>query len=233
MTEFSTDQNKVAMVIMAHPDDAEITTYGLICKLIDNGYTVINIIACCGENGVSIEEAAQGSPSGNTLSRMRMLESTSAFGSLGVHVQFLNEADGSLTFGVQLITKIENVIQAYTPSLVITHYPDSSGLDHQDHLALGTAVNNACRRRRCVTTLLFAQPHNLGVLFAANCFTDVSKYFEAKMTALAKHKSQGQRYYLTREYHESRGRCAAVAAGFFDSTIEQNFEAFILTKLVF
>ncbi len=47
MSEQEQEQNKVAMVIVAHPDDAEFGTAGTVATLVRNGWDVFYVICNC------------------------------------------------------------------------------------------------------------------------------------------------------------------------------------------
>lgn len=219
------------MVIMAHPDDAEICCFGTICSLTDSRRVII-VVATEGEAGISVKDQLNTVTDSSEFAKKRMSETTAAFSKLNVEFSYLGEKDGELRFARSLIVKVEKEILIHQPSIVITHFVDLSGLDHQDHAALGQAVVSACRRQSCVTTLLHAQPHNLGIPFPANYFVDISKYGKEKQLALARHRTQAGRYYLDETYHHARGIAAAIGigTGFYNS--RRTFESFFVSKTV-
>jgi LmbE family N-acetylglucosaminyl deacetylase len=213
---------ETAMVIMAHPDDAEINCFGTICRLLEQGAQVILLIATNGEGGISVsEEQRLGSDFvKEEFSDQRLTETARAFEGM------------ELTFGRDLVSLIEAEINRWNPDLVITHASDPTGYDHQDHDVLSKVVTNICRRKTRVRTLLHSQPHVIGTSFQPNCFIEVTEHWERKMAALECHETQQGRYYLSRAYHESRSLINGVLNGSGNDLNGRRFEAFSCVRAV-
>lgn len=215
-----------ALIVMAHPDDAEIGCFGTMMALRARGYEVHLLIVGSGEHGVSIQDRAQGA--GPLAPSLRLKESMAAFDKTGVKVESLLHEDGALEVTRQLISEIEAKLKSFKPALLITHHLDLTGLDHQDHQAVARAVLNASARSRSVETLLYSEPHLSRTHFNPTVFVDITRYHAQKLEALEAHQSQAGRVYLSERYHQSRGLRNAHKAGTWFMEEERCFESFEL-----
>ena len=91
------------------------------------------------------------------------------------------------------------------PEVVVTHYLDKIGADHQDHIAVASIVRNICMRKPFVTTLLGAEPLQPFTDFRPSFFVDITEQLPEKIEALELHASQNGRAYLTEDFHRTRG----------------------------
>ncbi len=83
-------QNKTkAVFVFAHPDDAEITSYGTIRNYLDKGYYVDLVIITNGNNGISVTEKEK---TGNLYieNDVRKSETLNSFKDLDVNIIFLD-----------------------------------------------------------------------------------------------------------------------------------------------
>lgn len=225
MTLFTHSASR-ALIVMAHPDDAEIGCFGTMMALRERGYEVHLLIVGSGEHGVSVQDRAQGA--GPLEPSLRLKESIAAFDKTGVVVESLLHEDGALEVTRQLISEIEAKIKSFKPALLITHHLDLTGLDHQDHQAVARAVVNATARSRSVETLLYSEPHLSRTQFNPTVFVDITPYQAQKLKALEAHQSQAGRVYLSERYHYSRGLRNAHKAGTWFLEQDRCFESFEL-----
>ena len=215
-----------ALVVMAHPDDAELGCFGTLLALRARGWSVSLLIVGSGEQGVSIEDRERGAAP--LATSLRFEESQRAFEGTGVSLQSLLWPDGAIRCDRELIAQIEQRLRQLSPSLVITHFIDDSGVDHQDHGAVARATMNACARASSVRTLLMAQPQLSRTSYSPQVFIDVTPFHERKLQALSAHQSQAGRVYLSREYHEARAAMNAHRAGPWLLAQGRRFESFAL-----
>jgi len=225
MTLFNHSASR-ALIVMAHPDDAEIGCFGTMMALRDRGYEVHLLIVGSGEHGVSVQDRAQGA--GPLEPSLRLKESIAAFDKTGVVVESLLHEDGALEVTRQLISEIEAKLKSFKPALLITHHLDLTGLDHQDHQAVARAVVNAAARSRSVETLLYSEPHLSRTRFNPTVFVEITPYQAQKLKALEAHRSQAGRVYLSERYHDSRGLRNAHKAGTWFLEEARGFESFEL-----
>ncbi len=191
-----------ALVIAAHPDDADYGCGGLLAGWARNGCEIT--VACVtdgGSGGFDDEmERAQ-------VPVLRRQEQQAAADALGVrHVVFLGRLDGFVTVDADLRRDLARVVRQVRPEVVVTHSPERNYrfyyLYHTDHLATGaaalTAVYPDARNAFAFPELrsdeglepwevpqvwLFGDP-------APDRAVDVTDDFDAKVAACNAHSSQ-------------------------------------------
>lgn len=178
-------------VIVAHPDDAELLCYGTIQKYLREGWFCRILIVTSGNKGANID---------------RKKETNKAFENSQIDIKYLNFLDGDVEMNFDLLSHIREELNTYQPNVVITHYPDSLGVEHQDHVAIGKAViNNIVRVPFLIEKLLLAEPLlSSKTSFEANYYVDISEWFEEKMEAIQKHRSQEDKFYMNRTFQTVR-----------------------------
>jgi len=184
------------LVIMAHPDDAELSCYGTICKYVDEGVFCSLVIATKGENVIRKDKTP--------LDRLN--ETQKAFHKTKIDISCLNIKDGNIVHDLNLMRVLKKIIQEINPTTIISHYPDEFGYEHQDHTALGKAVIS-CAFRYCknLRMLLLAEPLFRGFTsFRGNHFVNVSNYYDDKKLAIKKHKSQYNKHYTNVKFLKNR-----------------------------
>ncbi|RJL19332.1 PIG-L deacetylase family protein [Paracoccus siganidrum] len=195
MLQFSAaDAGSTVMAVFAHPDDAELSCFGLLSKLRDAGWTAIIVIATRGENGA---DASQWD---------RVAEARQAAGLIGAQVVFGTFADGSVPATRALTAWVEELLQAHRPALVVTHFAGEARLAHQDHVAVGAAVHLATRRADWLPTLILSEGVEGDPSFRPNWFVDIGDHYDRKLRALAIHASQAAKPYMRAGYTELRAR---------------------------
>lgn len=218
------------VAVVAHPDDAELLAYGTLRRYRRLGADVTVLMATHGANGVSLGDAARGL---HLTEDTRVREVRAAWDGTGVEVTCLGLADGALHPDRPLISAIEGELVHRGCTTVITHSPHA-GNDHQDHLALAAATANAATRVPSCRTVLYGEPHAPRSAFAPTVLVDITAFLDDKVKALAKHKTQGGRWYLGETYTRQRAatagwrlRPSAAAAG----RVFEAFETPLLTLL--
>ena len=192
-----------AMVIMAHPDDAEWTCAATVAKLCAEGLEVVFLLCTDGSKGS--DDPAM---TAENLARIREAEQRESARILGLkEVVFLGYPDSYLEPTLQLRKDIAREIRRYRPQVVITE-PPTRDIDsryygsHPDHLATGeatlAAVFPTARDRLTFPELLDEglQPHKVrevwivGGLEGSDHFVDVAPHMATAIAALKAHKSQ-------------------------------------------
>jgi LmbE family N-acetylglucosaminyl deacetylase len=196
------DELKSAMVVFAHPDDAEFGSAGTIAKLARDHKEVIYAVVTDGSKGSSDPDI-----SAEHLIQTRQREQLNAGEILGVsEVEFLGFPDGMLQPTIEVRKAITACIRKHKPDLVISQSPIrdlSMGVfvQHPDHLAAAEATFAAvypCARDRMTFPELLAQglePHAVRELWVvgtaqADHFIDITDTLETKIDALLAHASQ-------------------------------------------
>jgi len=188
-----------AMVVFAHPDDAESWAGGTVAVLVRRGCEVTYVVVTNGDKGSSDRTMSP-----ERLSIIRRQEQCAAATILGVrHVEFLDYADCEVEDTYALRREVTRQIRRFRPGLVITHDPRRTydvGLSHRDHRIVG-AVALDCVYPLAPSPMAFPElslecdPHRVSEVYlmqsaAPRLFVDISATIELKGRALACHASQ-------------------------------------------
>jgi len=205
-----TDEQKVAMVIVAHPDDAEFGSAGTLAKWANEGWSVYQVIVTDGASGGPDDATKVGLEEQRKVSETRKAEQRKAASILGIKdVFFLDYRDGLVQPTLELRKDIVRLLRKYRPYRVICPSPDRTwtpsyaiGRYHPDHLAVGeatiAAVYPASQNPWDFPELLEEEglyPHKVKELYVSgapvnNCAIDISDTIDKKIEALRAHQSQ-------------------------------------------
>jgi len=186
-----------AMVIMAHPDDAEFLCAGTVARWSDEGRDVYYVIATSGDKGSRDENLSH-----QELAALREKEQRGAARVLGVkECIFLGYADGFLEETLELREQIVRLLRKYQPEIVVTWDGFRRGFNHRDHRTVGRVTYDAVYP--AARSLLFYPEHReegLGPYRASELwlagtdepdhYVDITPYLDRKMEALRQHASQ-------------------------------------------
>ena len=203
------EEKNVAMVIFAHPDDAEFGAAGTAAKWIDEGWDVYYVVCTNAAEGGPDNATNVSAKARQEISETRKREQREAAKVLGVkEVVFLDYPDGALEPTIELRRDLVRVIRQYRPTRVICQSPDRSwyptlmiGRYHPDHLAAGQAAIAAiypAAQNPWAFPELFEEglpPHRVKEVYFMgapnpNFAVDISSTIEKKLAALAAHVSQ-------------------------------------------
>lgn len=187
-------QDQTAVAVFAHPDDAELSCFGLLAKLRRMGWRIVLVVVTRGENGADITQWD------------RMLEAKEAAQLIGAEIVFGDFRDGYVPRTAELVGWIETLIGDCRPQLIVTHFGGDSRTSHQDHAAVEAAVQVAARRAWWRPTLLLAEGIDNDIEFRPNWFVDITDEYELKLESIGMHKSQVERYYMRDDHLEIRSR---------------------------
>jgi LmbE family N-acetylglucosaminyl deacetylase len=191
-----------ALVVFAHPDDAEFLCGGTVASWTKGGTEVHYVCASDGSAGWNGPDLSR-----EEVARIRGAELKEAAEVLGVSsVTFLGFVDGSLEPTLELRRAITREVRRLRPDLIVTNDPSQlwSGrryVNHPDHRAVGEAVLAvvACDAptRPQFPELLEEglEPHKVARLWlptwdGADTYVDISETIELKIESLHRHKSQ-------------------------------------------
>ena len=177
------------LIIMAHPDDAELCCSGTILSCIDNGLSVGMIDLTRGELGT------RGS------GKVRIEEAKNAAKVLGVNFRHnLELRDGFISDDEESIFEVIKVIREFKPKVIITN---SKTDRHPDHESAARLVKKACFLSGLIKistkkdnldqeswrpkSLLYSIQNNY---VEPHFVVDVSKYIDVKINAIKCFKSQ-------------------------------------------
>ena len=177
------------LIIMAHPDDAELCCSGTILSCIDNGLSVGMIDLTRGELGT------RGS------GKVRIEEANNAAKVLGVNFRHnLELRDGFISDDEESIFEVVKIIREFKPKVIITN---SKTDRHPDHESAARLVKKACFLSGLIKistkkdnldqeswrpkSLLYSIQNNY---VEPHFVVDVSKYIDVKINAINCFKSQ-------------------------------------------
>lgn len=158
----------------AHPDDLEVGAGGLLARLSHEGAEVTLAI-------VSIPNQTE----------QRKHEAQAAADVLDANLFILNEDKPCRVEDIpmhELVRRMDTIIGDVRPDLVVTH---SANDLHWDHGLVNRATVSALRRTPCDLLAYLSSPEmNAQSRSFGNCFADISGFVDAKLAAIACHKSQ-------------------------------------------
>jgi LmbE family N-acetylglucosaminyl deacetylase len=207
----STTPDYEAMVIGAHPDDADFSSAGTSALWARQGKKIVWVCMTDGTEGSEILQLAD-----TDLMLTREQEQRMACDILGVQsVEFLRFPDGALTNNQSTRKAVVKLIRKYRPRVVLTHDPSThiyapdpdetptltAYLNHPDHRAAGQIVidalfpgtgNPRAYRDLLVEGLYPYRVHELYLYFSGNenTYIDISETIELKIKGLQCHISQ-------------------------------------------
>lgn len=193
-----TDVPERAMVIFAHPDDAEIGSGGTVAKWIAAGCEVTYVLCTSGDAGT-----ADRGLSPQALAEQRAAEQRAAAAAVGVkHIVMLGHPDGGLEDTREFRGDVVRAIRRYRPHTVFTHDPYRfNGFQHRDHRMAGVVTTDAVypfARDHLHFPEHAAEglgPHKVRELWywgadEPDVIVDISDSVERQIAALVRHESQ-------------------------------------------
>lgn len=191
-----------ALVVAAHPDDAEFGAGGTVARWVLEGADVRYLIVTRGDKGSDDPDVDV-----RALVARRDEEQRAAAAVVGVAtVDFLDEPDGQVEPTLALRERITRAIRAFRPEIVMTHDPtvlfvNNEWVNHPDHRAVGQvtvdAVFPTARDPLNFRDHLDAGlgPWKVAELFLwstneANQLVDIGATLDRKIAALERHASQ-------------------------------------------
>lgn len=199
------DATRRALVVMAHPDDAEIAAGATMAKWAAEGREVHLLVLTNGDRGSG--DAAMDRVE---LAAIRRSETAAAAALLGLAShEVLDTHDGELDNTREIQERVARVIRRVRPGIVITPDPtawffDNTYYNHSDHRNAGAVALDAlfpgAGNPHFFRNLLDdegLEPWDVPQVWLAWTLEpthreDVSGWMEAKLAALGKHASQVQ-----------------------------------------
>jgi LmbE family N-acetylglucosaminyl deacetylase len=188
---------KRALVMVAHPDDAEFMCGGTVAKLCAEGWEVWYCLATSGDKGTKDPEMTR-----ERLAGIREEEQRDACRILGVQdVIFLRYPDGFVENTHAFRGEIVRLLRQLKPDTVITWDGFRKGFNHNDHRTVGIVTYDAVFPASR-DPLYYPEHideglnwHRVGELLLAGTdepdyFVDISDHFDTKIEALLAHTSQ-------------------------------------------
>jgi LmbE family N-acetylglucosaminyl deacetylase len=206
-----TEPDFEAMVVGAHPDDADFAAAATSALWAKQGKKIVWVIMTDGAEGSEVPGLVD-----TDLMLQREQEQRAAAEVLGVQaVEFLRFHDGHLTNNEEARKAVVRLIRKYRPRVVFTHDPErhifapdpdeqpeeTAYINHPDHRATGNIVldaifpaagNPRSYRELLVEGFLPYRPHELYLWGSTkvNTYIDVSETIDLKAKGLKCHISQ-------------------------------------------
>ena len=192
-----------ALVIVAHPDDADFGVAATVAKWVKLG-TVARLV-CCTSGDAGADDATIDPLE---LAQRREEEQRAAARVVGYEgVDYLHRPDGALQNDLALREQLVRIIRQFRPDAVLAMDPtvvihERGFIQHTDHreagLAAVDAVYPAARNAMAFPHLVNdegLEPHAVNILYLfftdkANTWVDVSDTIDTKIAALREHVSQ-------------------------------------------
>ncbi|MDO8356349.1 MAG: PIG-L deacetylase family protein [Nitrospirota bacterium] len=158
------------LAIGAHPDDIEAGCGGTLLKYAQKGHRIFLLVMTAGDKGGS--------------SSIRKREQARSAKQLGVEKIFWGGyKDTAVPMGLDVIQKIEQVVEDVQPHFIFSHYHDDT---HQDHRHLAMSTITATRYTKNV--LFYEGPTTQN--FSPTVFVDIDQVVEEKVKSIEAHGSQ-------------------------------------------
>ena len=187
-----------AMVVCAHPDDAEIGAGGTTSLWARNGCEISYVVCTTGSSGSNDE-----SMTSDRIVDIRRQEQEEAADVIGVtNLVMLPYPDGMLETNREFLGDIVKAIRTYRPDAIFTHDPFRfDGFNHRDHRNTGITVQDAvypyARDHLHFPEQLEEglEPHIVSDVFfwhadEPNIVVDITTSIDNRIDALSKHSSQ-------------------------------------------
>ncbi len=188
-----------AMVIFAHPDDAEIGSGGVVAKWVAAGCEVTYVLCTTGDAGTSERSLTPAA-----LAKKRADEQRAAADFMGVkNLVMLGYPDGGLEDTREFLGDVVRAIRQYRPHTVFAHDPYRiRGFQHRDHRKAGIVTTDAvypfARDHLHFPEHLQQdglEPHKVRQLWywgmdEPDVIVDVSDAIDRQVAALVRHESQ-------------------------------------------
>jgi LmbE family N-acetylglucosaminyl deacetylase len=212
-----------AMVVVAHPDDAEFMCAGTVAKWTRGGCEVTYVIITKGDKGSDDPEMTS-----SRLTVIREAEQRAAGAVLGVkNYEFMGYPDGYLQHTLDLRRDVTRLIRKYRPFVLITFDPTNrffsdNYVNHPDHRVAGDVALDAtfptARDRLTFPELLMDgfEPWKVRQVWLSgtdkpNVWVDIADVIELKKKALLEHPSQLDPEIV--EFAEEMGKGSGEAQG--------------------
>ena len=187
-----------AMIIVAHPDDAEYTTAGTVAAWAKAGCQVTYVVCTDGNSGSHVPGMTR-----DKLAEIRRAEQRAACETLGVsNVVFLGYDDGLLQSTLDLRRDLVRAVRQHKPEVVVAWDPmrlfgDDDYINHPDQRAAAQAALDAVAPASSMPLLWpeTGAPHQVRQMYIfgndkPNTWVPISETIEQKIAALKQHASQ-------------------------------------------
>jgi LmbE family N-acetylglucosaminyl deacetylase len=189
---------RVALTLLAHPDDAEMFCAGTLIRLADAGWEIHIATVAAGDCGSTTLPAPE-------IAALRKRESAAAAAKINATYHCLEEPDIQVVFDKATNRKAIDLLRRIAPTLLFTHPRHDYMLDHEQvHLLARSAAfsypmpnasNLPLVPGSAIPWLYYCDPVEgrdpyTGALVAPTTYVEMSGQIERKIEMLACHASQ-------------------------------------------
>jgi LmbE family N-acetylglucosaminyl deacetylase len=244
----SSPPRRVALTLLAHPDDAEILCAGTLIRLADCGWEIHIATVAAGDCGST-------TLSGEKIAALRRQEGIAAAAQIAATYHCLDEPDVQVVFDKPTNRKVIDLFRQIAPSLVFTHPRHDYMLDHEQvHLLARSAsfsypAPNASPLPllpgSVIPWLYYCDPiegrdPTTGEMARASTFVGISAQMERKVAMLACHASQrdwlrahhGMDEYIHAMQRYNRERGQEIGVQYAEAFVQHRGHAFPQTDLL-
>jgi LmbE family N-acetylglucosaminyl deacetylase len=191
-------QRRVALSLLAHPDDAEMQCAGTLIRLANAGWEIHIATVANGDCGSATLPKAE-------IAAVRLQEGIAAASKINATYHCLDEPDVNLVFDKPTIRKVTDLFRRVAPTLLFTHPRHDYMLDHETVHTLARAaafsysIPNASELPlvdgSAIPWLYYCDPIEArdpytGELVEPTTYVDVSEQIDRKIEMLICHASQ-------------------------------------------
>ena len=211
--------DRIALSLMAHPDDAEFLCAGTLIRLAEAGWEIHLATLTSGDCGTMAETPWR-------IAAIRTEEASRAASLIGATYHCLDERDGFVVYDKPTLRKCIDLFRRVAPSLVFTHAAKDYMIDHEMASLLARAASFVygapnvsafpLRKGSAVPYLYYCDPAEsvdpLGAPVEPTTLVDVGEQLPKKIEMLACHASQREwlrAHHGTDEYLDAMRRMAA------------------------
>jgi len=179
---------KKILIVVAHPDDEVLGCFGVVAKLIKQGYEAYTLILSGGKTSRGeVEEELE----------IVKKEAIKANKKIGIKEVFIENFPDNMFDSVallEIVKKIEDIKNKILPDIIFTHYENDLNIDHKTtYKAVITAtrpMKNECVKEIYSFEVLSSTEWNYPLSFSPDLFFDISDTINAKIEAMSCYKSE-------------------------------------------
>ena len=185
------DKQHDALIVSAHPDDAEMSMGGTMIRLADAGLSLFHLVLTAGQKG-SFGDVAT-----------RKAEFTAAQKYLGAAGRILDQMDTELDHTLAIRKEVAKIIRELRPRIVFAPYhtnpaAERGGIAHRDHFVAGEIVRDAAKLARMRGASGDQEPHEVRRLYffmtpkfsKPSLIVDVSQVMDRTFELIGCYKTQ-------------------------------------------
>ncbi|MBL8821989.1 MAG: PIG-L family deacetylase [Planctomycetia bacterium] len=188
---------RVALCLMAHPDDCEFLAAGTLALLAERGWEIHIASSTPGDGGSATLNPIE-------ITRIRREENVRSAAMIGAQYHCLELRDIHVTFDADSIRRAVSLVRAIAPTLMFTHAQQDYMLDHEVTAQLARAASNGCIVPNCgngpilsgstIPHLYYADPVGIvdhdGKLAQCSVGINITSVYAKKMDMICAHASQ-------------------------------------------